>query len=61
MQKVILSDVQSTFYKIIDINEELSDKRFIDLDKAVEIAQRNKSEVFKVTKRITETIEMEKV
>lgn len=61
MQKVLLSDVQSTFYKIVDANVELSEKRYIDLDLAKEVASKHKGKVFKVTKRITETLEMEKV
>lgn len=61
MTKMILSDVHTTFYKILDANEELADKRFLDLEKAKEIAEKNSVEVFKVTKRITETMEMEKV
>lgn len=61
MKKVILSDVQSTFYKIIDANIALEEKRYIDPELAKQVAEKHKGKVFKVTKRMTETLEMERV
>lgn len=61
MQKLIITDVQSIFYKIIDANIALEDKRYIDPVIATQIARKHKGRVVKVTKRLTETLEMEKV
>jgi len=61
MKKLILTDVQSTFYQVVDANIMLDEKRYIDPVLAKQLARRHKGKVLKVTKRMTETLELEKV
>jgi hypothetical protein len=61
MKKVILTDVHTIYYQIVDANKNIEEKRYRDEKLAQRVATKHKGRVVKITKRMLETLEMEKV
>jgi len=61
MKKVILTDVHTIYYQVVDGDKKIEEKRFRDKNIAQRAALKHKGKVIKLTKRMVETLEMEKV
>lgn len=61
MNKLTLSDLKTTYYKIVDNQIEIPDKKYYDYEEAFKMAIMSNGRVIKVTKRYVETMEFEKI
>jgi len=61
MKKVILTDLHTIYYQVVDEEGKVEEKRFRNKTMAQRIALKQKGRVIKMTKRMVETLEMEKV
>ena len=61
MEKLILADVKTTYYKVVNGGGETEQKRYRTYEEALRESAKTNGEVVKVTKRMKETIEFEKM